>query len=197
MNLIETTLILLLVIDPFGNIPVVLAVLQKLENRAYARAIVREVVLAFVILFVFALAGQELLDYLNIRQSSLSVAGGVILFLIALKMIFGGTARMMDDDYSDDPVMVPIAIPLVAGPSAITTVIILHTREEIAAPMLLTALALVLLLCLLTFLTARRLHAWLGRRGLGAMEKLMGLLLSLVAVNMILEGIREFMTQGL
>lgn len=197
MNLIETILILVLVIDPFGNIPVVLAVLRDLDNRAYARAIAREVAIAFVLLLAFALAGQQLLDYLGLDRASLSVAGGVILFLISLKMIFGGTARMMDEDYDADPIIVPIAVPLIAGPSAITTIIVLNTRDQIALPLLLLALALVSLLCLAALIAGRRLHAWLRPRGISAMEKLMGLLLNLVAVDMILHGIRTFMTQTL
>jgi multiple antibiotic resistance protein len=197
MNLTETILILVLVIDPFGNIPVVLAVLRDLDNRTYARAIAREVAIAFVLLLVFALAGQQLLDYLGLDRASLSVAGGVILFLISLKMIFGGSARMMDEDYDADPVIVPIAVPLIAGPSAITTIIVLNTRDQIALPLLLLALALVSLLCLVALIAGRRLHAWLRPRGINAMEKLMGLLLNLVAVDMILHGIRTFMTQTL
>jgi multiple antibiotic resistance protein len=196
MNLFETALILLLVTDPFGNLPVVLAVLKQLSLPAYRLAIIRETLLAFIVLVVFALAGQTILDYLNIQQPSLSVAGGVILFLISLKMIFSSAAHMFEDDYSDNPVLVPIAIPFITGPSAITTTMILYTSEQVSLQLLLIAIALVFVVILITLLSGHRLLRWLGQRGINAMEKFMGLLLSLIAVNMILIGIKEFWAQA-
>jgi multiple antibiotic resistance protein len=195
MNLFETALILILVTDPFGNLPVVLAVLRQLSGRAYRMAIIRETFLAFVVLVIFALAGQHILDYLNIEQASLSVAGGVILFLISLKMIFSSASHMFEDDYSDNPVLVPIAIPFITGPSAITTTMILYTSEQVSLQLLLIAIALVFAMILLTLLLGHWLLRVLGQRGINAMEKFMGLLLSLISVNMILIGIREFWAQ--
>jgi multiple antibiotic resistance protein len=195
MNLFETALILILVTDPFGNLPVVLAVLKQLPGRAYRMAIIRETFLAFVVLVIFALAGQHILDYLNIEQASLSVAGGVILFLISLKMIFSSASHMFEDDYSNNPVLVPIAIPFITGPSAITTTMILYTSEQVSLRLLLIAIALVFAVILLTLLLGHWLLRVLGQRGINAMEKFMGLLLSLISVNMILIGIREFWAQ--
>lgn len=195
MDLLHTTLILLLVVDPFGNIPLVLSTLNHLSNRAYRLAILREMLLAFAVLCIFAFGGKALLNYLSINQSSLHVAGGVILFLISLKMIFSSAAQMFEEQYNRDPVLVPIAVPFVAGPSAITTAMILRTKENIPADTMLLAICLVVLACLLAFLAGRQLHHRLGPRVLRAIEKLMGLLLNLVAVNMLLLGLQDFIAQ--
>lgn len=194
--MIESALLLFLVIDPFGNLPVVLSIIGDAPYPKYRRIIVREIVLASLILALFALAGEQLLDYLDIERASISVAGGVILFLISLKMIFRSAAEIFDDSYRDDPCLVPIAVPSLAGPSAITTVMILRTHEQGHVESLLLALCIVMVVTAVVFLLGRGISEHLGRRGLRALEKLMGLLLNLVAVDMILVGIREFLVAG-
>ena len=194
--MIESALLLFLVIDPFGNLPFVLAVIGEVPVARYRRIILRETALAFLALGLFALAGDQLLGYLNIEQASIAVAGGVILFLISLKMIFRSAAEIFDDSYRDDPFLVPIAVPSLAGPSAITTVMILRTQEQTAFADLLVALGLVMLVTAVVFLLGRHISAYLGQRGLRASEKLMGLLLNLVAVNMMLVGVRDFLVGG-
>jgi multiple antibiotic resistance protein len=119
--MLESALLLLLVVDPFGNLPFVLAVTGGAPPARYRRIIIRETVLALLVLVVFALAGDLILGYLQIERAALAVAGGVILFLISLKMIFQSVAQIFHDRYGDDPVLVPIAVPSLAGPSAITT----------------------------------------------------------------------------
>ena len=193
MSLEEVSLLLFLVIDPFGNLPFVLAVLRRLPFRRYARAIVREMVFALGILILFALFGEKIMDYLNIERASLSIAGGIILFLISLKMIFSSTSEIFDEHYSDDPLLVPIAMPAIAGPAALTTVAVLTTRQGVPVGRVIEALILVCLATLCIFLVGRQISALLGPRGINAMEKLMGLLLNLVAVNMIMRGTREFL----
>jgi multiple antibiotic resistance protein len=192
--MLEAALLLFLVIDPFGNLPFVLAVIGDAPAARYRRAILRETLLAFLVLLLFAAVGEQILAYLSIERASLAVAGGVILFLISLKMIFRSAAQIFDDSYSDDPVLVPIAVPLLAGPSAITTVMILRTQTQPGLQELLLALLAVCLVTGAILLLGRRISRYLGRRGLQAMEKLMGLLLSLVAVNMLLTGLREFLS---
>jgi multiple antibiotic resistance protein len=192
--MIESALLLFLVIDPFGNLPFVLAVLDNLGARDYRRTILREMSLALLVLLVFALAGDQLLGYLNIERASLSVAGGVILFLISLKMIFRSAAEIFDDRYDNDPFLVPIAVPSLAGPSAITTVMILRTQPQVGLLSLLGALLIVFVAAGALFLIGRRISTFLGQRGIKAMEKFMGLLLSLVSVNMILMGVKDFLS---
>ena len=192
--MIESALLLFLVIDPFGNLPFVLAVLSGSEKRHYRKTILRETVLAFLVLLLFALAGEALLGYLNIERASLMVAGGVILFLISLKMIFQSAKDVFAGDYSRDSFLFPIAVPCLAGPSAITTVMILRSQQQTDLLGLLLALLAVLMATFIVFLLGGRLSGWLGERGIRAVEKLMGLLLNLVAVNMLLIGVRDFLT---
>ena len=192
MSTLEITLLLFLVIDPFGNLPVVLAVLGQVTSRQYRVRLIREMILAFLILLFFASAGEQVLSYLNLEHATLSVAGGVILFLISLKMIFKSTAEMFGESYNEDPILVPIAVPLLAGPSAITTVMILSTQQHVRLTSLVLALLAVFLVTSLIFLLGRRISTYLGQRGVRAMEKFMGLLLNLIAVNMILVGLKAF-----
>ncbi|MCX4187459.1 MarC family protein [Methylophaga sp. OBS4] len=191
--MIESALLLFLVIDPFGNLPFVLAVIGDSPPARYRRTIVRETLLAFVVLTVFTLAGDQVLGYLSIEQASLMVAGGVILFLISLKMIFHSAKEIFDSDYRDDPFLFPIAVPSLAGPSAITAVMILRSQQQTSVEQLLAALFLVILATCIVLLLGRRISGWLGVRGIRAVEKLMGLLLNLVAVNMMLVGVKDFM----
>ena len=191
--MIENALLLFLVIDPFGNLPLVLAVLGEASPSRYQRIIIRETMLAFSVLVVFAFAGDQVLVFLQIDPASLTVAGGVILFLISLKMIFRSAAEIFDDDYRDDPFLFPIAVPFLAGPSAITAVMILRSQPQAGLVNLLFALAVVFVITCAILLLGRRISLYLGLRGVRAMEKLMGLLLNLVAVNMILVGVKAFL----
>ncbi len=185
----EFILLLFLVIDPFGNLPFVLAMLRGLPGPVYRRAILREVSLAFGILMLFASVGDLLFGYLHIDQSSLQISGGIILFLISLKMIFQSSSAIFTDDYATNPVLVPIAVPSIAGPATITTVMILHSQQRASLLDIFVALAVVLTSTLLILLAGRRLKRLLGERGILALEKFMGLLLNLVAVNMIMQGV--------
>lgn len=191
--MIESALLLFLVIDPFGNLPFVLAVLSGSEKSHYRRTILRETVLAFLVLVLFAFAGEALLGYLNIERASLMVAGGVILFLISMKMIFQSAKDVFAGDYSHDSFLFPIAIPCLAGPSAITTVMILRSQQQTDLLGLFLALFAVLFATFVIFMLAHRLNDWLGEKGIRAVEKLMGLLLNLVAVNMMMIGVRDFL----
>ncbi len=185
--------LLFLVIDPFGNLPFVLAVLRGLPPSSYRRAIVREIGLAFAILVLFAAAGDRLFEYLMIDPSSLQISGGIILFLISLKMIFQSSTAIFSDDYANNPVLVPIAVPSIAGPAAVTTVMVLHGQQQTSLPEITVALAVVLGVTMLILLAGRSLGRILGERGILALEKFMGLLLNLVSVNMIMAGIAEWL----
>ena len=189
----ETALLLFLVIDPFGNLPFVLAVLGRLDPAAYRRAILREILLALAVLSLFAVAGETLLGYFRIDQASLHVSGGIILFLISLQMIFRSSGALFSDGYAKDPVLVPIAMPSIAGPAAIATLILLRNQKAASLPELLLALTGVLAATALILLAGRKLRDLLGRRGIDALEKLMGLILNLLSVNMVLHGLRLFL----
>ncbi|MEN1727928.1 MAG: MarC family protein, partial [Pseudomonadota bacterium] len=120
MDLINAAILLFVVMDPLGNVPIFLSVLDKVAPERRYKVLVRELLVALLILFGFLLAGQYLLAFLGLEQASVSIAGGIILFLISLKMIFPVPRSMRDDDEDEqeEPFLVPLAVPLVAGPSA-------------------------------------------------------------------------------
>ncbi len=193
MSLPEQVLLLVLVTDPFGNLPLVLAALGRLDAAAYRRAVLRESLFAFAVLLVLGWGGAGLLRTFGIIEPALHIGGGVILFLLSLRMIYGGPQGAFQDGYAADPLLVPIAVPAIAGPAAIATVILLRTQQQVPLGQLALGLLGALLVTLVTFLPGRRIALWLGSRGLNALEKLTGLLLNLVSVNMMLEGVRHFL----
>ena len=192
MAFTELAVLLFLVSDPFGNLPLVLATLRNLPEARYRRAVVRETIAAFVILALFAWAGDAILTRFGIAQASLHVAGGIVLFLISLRMIFEGASEITDERYQDDPWLVPIAVPWIAGPAALTTVIVLKTQSHVPLQEVLGALGVVFVLALVIFIFGRRVAGWLKPAGLKAIERFMGLLLCLIAVNMTLYGIKLY-----
>jgi multiple antibiotic resistance protein len=193
MSIAELLLLLVLVTDPFGNLPLVLSALGRLDARAYRRAVLRESLFAFAVLLLLGWGGAGLLRTFGISEPALHIGGGVILFLLSLRMIYGGAQGAFHDGYADDPMLVPIAVPAIAGPAAIATVILLRTQQQVPLGRLALALLGALVVTLATFLPGRRIAQWLGPRGLNALEKLTGLLLNLIAVNMMLEGVRRFL----
>lgn len=192
MNLYTVAITLVLVMDPLGNIPVFLSVLKRFEPRRQIRIIIREVAIAFVVLTVFLFFGSYIMNWLSLSTDALSIAGGIILFLIAIRMIFPPEKKDTDDEEEEEPFIVPLAVPLTAGPSALAMVLLFATRDPdkifslFAAVIIATFIFLVILLC------APFLMKVLGRRGLIAVERLMGMILTTVAVQMLLSGIVHF-----
>ena len=191
MTFLEIFILLFLVVDPFGNLPLVVTLLRDLDDRTFRKTLFRESGIALAVLLVFYFAGGEVLRFLSISQPSLKIAGGVILFLISVKMIFRGSAEIFEGSKESGPVIVPIAVPSIAGPATITTLMILRTRAGVSLTNVLVSLVLVVILQLFLFLVGRKLTRLLGRDGIKALEKLAGLLLNLIAVNMILSGLGD------
>ena len=183
---------LFFIMDPLGNIPLFNSVLARFDTRRRVAIVVRELVFALAILLVFLFAGNAILTFLNLSQSSLSIAGGVLLFIIALRMIFPG--RHTDDaEELEEPFIVPLAMPLVAGPSTIAMLLLLSSNEperiwEWCAALLMAWAGTTVLLTGSPFMMKV-----LGDRGLRALERLMGMLLVLLATQMLLDGVAEFL----
>lgn len=192
MTLITVFLTLLLIMDPFGNIPVFLTQLKALAPNRRRLVIVRELVIALAILALFLWFGQALLAGLHLDQASLQISGGVILFLIALKMIFPGdnAASGTAEEVIREPLIVPLAIPLVAGPSSMAYVILLSTQYPDRRWEWLGGLALAWAVSVVVLLMADALARWLGERVITAIERLMGMILTTLAVQMLLDGLR-------
>lgn len=195
MTLSAATITLILVMDPLGNIPIFLSVLNPIESHRRARIILRETFIAFLILTLFLFGGQGILNGLNITQPALGIAGGIILFLIAIKMIFPqdekGVSRPREP-VASEPFIVPLAIPLIAGPSAMATILLFTSQSPEQIGTYFIALTLASVACTLTLLFSNQLRKILGVKGLTAIERLMGMILTTLAVQMFLNGVGQY-----
>ncbi len=194
MHFLQTTALLFLVFDCIGNIPLFLALLQNQDNAGYRRILIRESLISIAILAAFLLTGDLLFRSLGIDPASLGIAGGILLFLISLRMIFHKPEAMFELGNGEDPLVVPIAVPSIVGPSAITTVLLLRNHDPDSAPMIFASIVLAMLLSLCVYLAARKFAKRLGNRFFNALQKLMGLLLSIIAVNMAVVAIRGILS---
>jgi MarC family membrane protein len=188
----SAVVILLLVTDPVGNIPLFVALLRPVAPERRVRVILRECAIAFAVLIAFVLFGSRLLELFGLSDLSLTLAGGTILFLIALRMIFRSPEGIFGDSPSGEPLIVPLAIPSIAGPAAIATVVLLVSRAPQRMGEWLAAVAVAIVVSLATLLLAERISRWVGERALVAFERLLGLLLTAIAVEMLLRGIEGF-----
>lgn len=189
MDVLSTALLLFLVIDPVGNIPAFLFVLKGVPEERHKQIILRELFIALVTLVFFLFLGQFILAVLQVSQGSLGVAGGIILFLIALRMIFPGPKGIFGEEAEvSEPFIVPLAIPLIAGPAAMATLMLLMARDPGNWPQWLAALLIAWSISGVILLSADQLARLLGRRTLTAIERLMGLVLTAVAVQMFIDG---------
>lgn len=192
MTFLSTFVLLVLVMDGLGDIPLFLSALRPVPRERWNRVILREMGFAFAILVVFLFAGRWLLMALQVSERSLTIAGGVILFLIALRMIFPAAPPPLGEPGEGEPFLVPLAIPYVAGPSAISTVMLIMSREPTRWLEWLAALALAALVTCAVLLLSPWVHSVLGERGVRAIERLMGLVLTAIATEMFLKGVRQF-----
>ena len=181
----SATVLLLLITDPFGNIPVFANALKNVPPERRARVILRENLIAFGLLLAFMFMGQSFLQLMGLRETSLQMAGGVVLFLIALRMIFPpASSGTPEQEFVGEPLIVPLAIPAIAGPSALATVILLVSRAPERRLEWIAALALTIAISSVVLLLAERIQRLLGERFVVAVERLMGLILVAVAVEM-------------
>ncbi len=192
MTLYTAALTLILVMDPVGNIPFFISALKGIEPKRQNMIIIRESTIAFVILTLFLFFGRYILKGLNITEPALYIAGGIILFLITIRMIFPPEERRTPNRHEGEPFIVPLAIPLTAGPSALATVLLFATQEPGKMSWWFLAIIITSIIFVAIMLCARYLMRLLGSRGLVAMERLMGMLLTTVAVQMFLQGLKLY-----
>jgi small neutral amino acid transporter SnatA (MarC family) len=159
------------------------------------RVVLRECLIAYVVLLAFMLGGRMFLQWLQLSEVSLAIAGGIILFLIALRMVFRHPEGVFGDRPGAEPFIVPLAVPSIAGPSALATVMLLASRDPTRLPAWIAALTAAMLVASAVMLGAHRLQRALGERGMIAVERLMGLVLTAIAVQMLLDGVRTFVAQ--
>lgn len=191
-GLFQTILLLFIVLDPFGNLVLINSLLKDHSPAKRRWIMLRESGIALGILQIAVFAGDTVMRALGLETSSLGIAGGIVLFMIAMGMIFP-TKKLLDEDDLADPVIVPIAIPLLAGPGTISLILLLaqkHHRMLVGVAVLLACGLSSLILAL-----SPRIHAFLGTRGSRALERLMGMLLVMMAVQMVLDGIRAYLRE--
>lgn len=191
---LSVTILLILITDPLGNIPPLLGILQNVDPARRTLIILRECAIAFVVLLVFLLFGRQILGVLHLSEATLRIAGGVILFLIALNMIFPGAgARIVEPGQTGEPFIVPIAIPLVSGPSAMVTVMLIAGSDRSRMLEWVGALVITIAVSAVAFLGASRMQKVLGRHVIAAFERLMGLVLTAISIDMLLKGLESYL----
>lgn len=180
-----------LVMDPLGNIPFFLTALSKVPAERQNRVVLRELFIALVVLVFFLFTGQYVLKMLHISEPALTISGGVILLLIAVRMIFPASERPLKEDVEGEPFIVPLAIPYVAGPSTLATELLLMSQEPDRWVEWLLALLIAWSVTSVILYFASSLRYLMGPKGLIAIERLMGMVLITVAIQMMLNGARE------
>ena len=191
ITVLSATVLLILVMDPLGNVPLFLVALKDVAPQRQRRVVTRELCIALAVMVVFLFCGRLILDMFQISPHALSIAGGIILFLIAVRMIFPSTGGLFGDSPGGEPFIVPLAIPLIAGPSTLITLTLLVSREPNRWPEFLLALLLAWVVSVAVLLASNLLSWLLTEKGLIALERLMGMILTAVAVQMLMTGVGE------
>lgn len=183
---------LFLVMDPIGNIPALMALLKNVPRERRTPLLARELLFALFILICFLILGDHLFTFFGFTQEAISIAGAIVLFLVAIRMIFP-IKEKHDDEVPAEPFLVPIAVPLIAGPSSLAVVLLMRHSFTGSFPALFGAVGLAWGLSAVIILAGYQLSNYLGERFLLAMESLMGMLLVILSVQMFLNGIRDFL----
>ena len=191
----SATILLILITDPIGNIPIFANALRHTAPERRPWVILREVLIAFALLLTFMFVGEGFLRVMNLSELALQIGGGVILFLIALRMVFPPPASAADDEQMVEPLIVPLAVPAIAGPSALATVLLLVSQQPERRLEWIGALCVTMAISAIVLVSAERIQRIIGTRLVVAMERLMGLVLVSVAIEMLLRGIKTFVQQ--
>jgi len=193
MSILSAAVMLFLIMDPLGNLPIFLSVLKSVPEERRQKVIVRELLLALLVMVIFLFAGSYILSFLHLRQETVSISGGIILFLIALKMVFPGRgSSWTEGDEDGEPFLVPLAIPMVAGPSLLAALMLITSNEGGRMLDWVIALLAAWFLTALILFFCNTFYKVLGHRGLIAVERLMGMLLIMIAVQMFLDGVIDY-----
>jgi len=185
---------LFFIMDPLGNVPIFNAILSKFDDTKRSKIVARELFLALLILFAFLFTGNAILSFLGLSQSSLNIAGGILLFIISLRMIFPKTTSSDEVDGAEDPFLVPLAVPMIAGPSTIAILLLLSSSQPERVAEWSIALFAAWLSTTILLVSSPFLMRVLGNRGARALERLAGMILVILATQMLLNGIRDFIT---
>jgi len=192
-NTLSAGILLFLIMDPLGNIPLFLSLLKNVAPQRRRLVLLRELLIALGVLFAFLLGGQYILKLLQLKQESVSIAGGIVLFLIGVRMIFPPREGLFGAIGEGEPFIVPMAIPSVAGPSTMAALLLLTNTQPGRLWQWSLALFLAWLATAAILLSATYLFRWLGESVLTALERLMGMLLVALSVQMFLGGVAAYL----
>ena len=195
-SFLSAFILLLLVLDPLGSLPVFIPLMRDVAPARRTRVAVREVLIAFSVLFVFMFFGDVFLRVMRLSERSLEVAGGVILLMVAIRMIFSHAGGVYGTPEGKEPFIFPLAVPLLAGPSAMATVLLLASRQPDKLASWVGALCAAMAVSGVVLLLCERIRKLLGDSVVSALEKLMGLVLTAIAVEMILAGLKQYFTSA-
>ena len=193
MTIASAALLLFLILDPLGNIPVFLSLLRTLPPKRQRVVLAREMLIALGVLMLFLWGGRYALDLMHLRQESVSIAGGIVLFLIGLRMIFPPPEGLMGELPEGEPFIVPMAIPLVAGPSGMAAVMLMGSQEPARMGAWSMALMIAWVATAAILFSSTYLYKWLGSRVLTAIERLMGMVIVAISVQMFLDGLTAYL----
>ena len=193
MTTLSAAILLFLILDPLGNVPVFLSLLRGLSPKRQRHVLARELLIALGVLFLFLFAGQAILAAMHVREESVSIAGGIVLFLIGIRMIFPSADGVVGHLPEGEPFIVPMAVPLIAGPSGMAAVILLASSEPARLADWSVALLIAWSATAAILFSATFLYKVLGRQVLTAVERLMGMLLVALSVQMFLDGLRAYL----
>lgn len=191
-SFVSAVVLLLIVCDPFGNIPLFVSALQGVPRERRVAIILRECLIAFAVLVTFVFIGAPFLRLLGLSELSLQIGGGVVLMLVALRMVFPTPEGIFGQTPGGEPFIVPLAVPALAGPSALATVLLLVSRDPARLWQWVAAIAVVMAASAVVLGFAERIMRLLGERVTLAFERLLGLVLAAIAVELILRGIKTF-----
>lgn len=191
MDTLSAALLMLTIMDPLGNVATFVSALRSVPVERRRRIIVQEMIIALVILLLFLFTGPWLLGLLHLKQEALFISGGIVLFLIAIKMIFPPEHREVEA--AEEPFIVPLATPMVAGPSVLATLLVLVSTCPDQIWRWFTALMIAWAITAAVLLCSPAIARILKEKGSLAVERLMGMLLVMVAVQMFLNGIEQYL----
>ena len=193
MDLLSVSVTLFLIMDPFGNVPIFLPILEKVSPERRRKVLVRELFLALIIIVAFIFFGKYALGFLGLRQESVSIAGGIILFLIGVRMVFPSRGQESAMEFEGEPFLVPLAIPLIAGPSMLAVLLLFASAAPKEWPTLLLAAILAWGATFAVLFSSTFLIRFLTKRGLAAVERLMGMILVALSVQLFLDGLASYL----
>jgi small neutral amino acid transporter SnatA (MarC family) len=193
MTIASAALLLFLILDPLGNIPVFLGLLRTLPPQRQRVVLAREMLIALGVLMLFLWGGRYALHLMHLRQESVSIAGGIVLFLIGLRMIFPPPEGLMGELPHGEPFIVPMAIPLIAGPSGMAAVMLMGSEDPTRMGAWSLALMIAWVATAAILFSSTYLYKWLGSRVLTAIERLMGMVIVAISVQMLLDGLATYL----